>query len=160
MTSGNDTEMVQLGQKQENGSSSEMELPVNMLSQLCVCVWLRTAYLICPSSFNDHFAFAFLADGIWTPKLTGRPFQPNVKFYCISNLLKYKPTQLTPLSEENNRAKMILLPRNRAQLLHSVHHVEISGVDIMWWGEGGGAKVTVHSYRDHFPSAHHTANVI
>lgn len=32
--------------------------------------------------------FSF-SDGIWTPKLSGRPLQhPNAQFYCISNLLK------------------------------------------------------------------------
>lgn len=135
MTSGNDAKVVYLGQKQDNGGSSETS---SKCAFIIVCVGINRIWFLCSQSpFNDGFALAFLSDGIRTPKVTGRPFQHNVKFYCISNLLKTQHNW-PPLSEETTgqKKKKILLPIKRAQLFHSVHHMEISGVEIKFWGVG------------------------
>lgn len=55
----------------------------------------------------NGFLYLF-PDGIWTPKLSGRPFQHhNVQFYCISNLFKKHHDTDSKHPKKLSRAKIL-----------------------------------------------------
>lgn len=62
------------------------------------------------------FFFHLFPDGIWTPKLSGRPFQHhNVQFYCISNLFK-NTMILTPNTPKNYQGQEFSLSLSPSHL--------------------------------------------
>lgn len=81
-----------------------MDLKINLWA-VFEWLWFKTSFekdhfivdftvLISVNMAIIHFSssFLFFLDGIWTPRFSGRPFQPNnTEFYCISNLFEKTP---------------------------------------------------------------------
>lgn len=111
---------VEIGLKILNTNTSKINALTVFACSLCInftAVWVI-------SLNNEKCVFLLFPDGIWTPRLSGRPFQHhNVQFYCISNLFK-NTMILTPNTPKNYQGQKFSLSLSfsfkRAQL--SVTH--------------------------------------
>lgn len=95
-----------------------------------------------------------LSDGIWTPKLSGRPFQHhNVQFYCISNLFTMILTPPPPQKKKTHKKK-----KSRAKRLSPSHLEEHNCLSFIQLHKDKKKKLSgfkmerrgkVHSSHDH-----------
>lgn len=103
---------VEIGLKILNTNTSKINVLTVFACSLCInftAVWVIFLN-------NEKCVFLLFPDGIWTPRLSGRPFQHhNVQFYCISNLFK-NTMILTPNTPKNYQGQKFSLSLSLSHL--------------------------------------------